>query len=332
MFFGVGMNRRETNRTEHGRPRVGISACLLGHPLRFNGGHCGDRLVSQTLSRFFTWIPVCPEVEVGMGVPRETLRLVASEQGPRLMGGDSGRDYTEAMLEYARKRMAYLKDMNLNGFILKKRSPSCGMERVKLYNTKGFPEHKGQGLFARVLMEHFPLLPVEEEGRLNDKTLRENFAERVYGHLRLCRLSAARTRPKDLIRFHTDHKYQLLAHCEKTYRELGRLVAKAGTRPMDAILPAYKELFMDCLKHPGNLRGRSNVLYHFQGFLKDQLNKEDKHELGQAIEAFRRGRVPLAVPVTLFRHHFRKNPNSWVSRQHFWEPCPQEIVQPLPLT
>ena len=306
--------------------RIGISSCLLGENVRFDGGHKRDGFIVETLGSFFHWVQVCPEMEMGLGTPRETLHLVGTPDAPRLIGSKSQSDHTEAMQRFAEARLRDLAAMDLHGYILKKNSPSCGMTRVRVYGHSGVPQRSGQGLFARALMQCFPLLPVEEEGRLHDMPLRENFIERVFAYHRWRCFLALPPTPHDLVTFHTQHKMTLLAHHRQHYQALGRLVATAGERPLTELLAAYGTLFMTCLKAPATRKKHANVLSHLQGYLKKELDATDKEELVTCIEAYRQGLVPLVVPLTLLNHHFRRYPQPWVMEQTYLQPYPAELM------
>jgi len=315
-----------SKQTQPPKPRLGISACILGSNVRHNGGNCRDRFVLEELSRFFDWVSICPEVEMGMSVPRESIRVVQKGAGDRLIGNKSKTDYTPMMQRWQEHKLAILGRMKLHGFILKKGSPSCGMERVSIYNEKGNMARKGAGLFASALKARFPLMPMEEEGRLNDMRLRETFMESVYAYQRWLELTESDPKPHDLVRFHTEHKFQLLAHDEPVFRELGRLVAQAGTRPMGELLAAYGPKFMDAIRQPVGQKAHANVLYHLLGFLKRNLDGADKRELTSLIDGYRRSKHPINVPLTLFKHHFRKFPNEWVAAQRYLTPYPAEFA------
>jgi uncharacterized protein YbgA (DUF1722 family)/uncharacterized protein YbbK (DUF523 family) len=309
------------------KPRIGISSCLLGENVRFDGGHKRDRFLTDTLGSFCDWVPVCPEIEVGLGVPRESLRLIGKPDQPRLVAPASGTDWTKAMTGWGRRRTKELADADLHGYILKKDSPSCGMERVRVYHEGGGGcERRGTGLWARALMDRFPLLPLEEEGRLNDPRLRENFIERVFAYYRWVRTFSARPRPRDLVRFHANHKMTLLSHSPAHYRRLGPLVAQAGSRPLRPLLEEYGETFMEALRMRATPRKHANVMQHLQGFVKKELDKDDKAELGEAIEAYRAEQVPLIVPLTLLRHHLRRHPVEWALEQTYLNPYPAELM------
>lgn len=309
---------------------IGISACLLGEEVRFNGGHKLDRFLRDTFGSYVTFVPVCPEVDIGLGVPRETLRLVRSgpEDDPiRMVMPKSGVDHTTAMRRYARKKVKELGALELCGYVGQKGSPSCGYERVKVYPPQGgAPTKDGRGLFIDELIERFPNLPVEEEGRLNDPGLRENFVERVFAYRRLRNLFAGRWKVGDLVQFHTREKLLLLAHDRPCYQELGRLVAKGKELPRAEVAERYEALFLQGLKKIATRRKHTNVLQHAAGHLKQALDDDDKRELHDVIETYHRGLVPLIVPITLFRHHVRRHDVEYLQQQTYLEPHPQELM------
>ncbi len=308
------------------RPRVGISLCLLGEEVRHDGGHKRDRYATGVLGQHFSWVPVCPEVEVGMGTPREPVNLLRTDDGVIMRGIRTGEDWTERMQEYSDQRVESLRKDDLHGFILKKGSPSCGMARVRLYDHNNVPGHDGVGLFAQALMEQMPNLPLEEEGRLNDKPLRENFITRVYAYYRWRTLRQKDPSPGAVVEFHTAHKMLLLAHSPKHYYELGRLVAEAGTLPMDELLDGYETLFMQALAKPASLGRQVNALQHLMGYLDDSVTTEDKAELLAVIQEYRDGIVPLIAPLTLLRHHLRRIDDPWIERQVYLQPYPRELA------
>jgi uncharacterized protein YbgA (DUF1722 family)/uncharacterized protein YbbK (DUF523 family) len=306
--------------------RIGISSCLLGEKVRFDGGHKNDAYIVHTLGQFFQWVPVCPEMELGLGTPRESLRLVGTLEAPHLVAHRSQLDHTEAMQRYAAERLAALAEIGLHGYILKKDSPSCGMERVRVYGQDGGAQRRGRGLFAAAFMQRFPLLPVEEEGRLQDMRLRENFITRVFAYHRWSAFVALPPTPRELVRFHTQHKMTLMAHSRSHYQTLGRLVARAGELPLPELLPAYGETFMAGLRVKATPSKHANVLYHLLGHLKKVLTADDKAEMVAHIEAYSQGLVPLVVPLTLFKHYFRLHPLPWVLEQTYLQPYPAELM------
>jgi len=305
--------------------RVGISACLLGQKVRFDGGHKRDAFLVDTFGRWVTWVPVCPEVEVGMGIPRPAIRLERGDGGLRLVDPKNRKDWSESMLAYARAKVEALSGLGLCGFVLKKDSPSCGMERVKVYGG-GMPRKEGVGLFAQVLMSRFPYLPVEEEGRLCDPRLRENFVERVFAYHRLQSFFASSWKLGDLVAFHTAHKLQLLAHNPKLYQELGRLVAQAKDLAPGQVREQYAALFMSCLRTLATRPRHTNVLQHMAGYFKDRLSKAEKQELAELIRDYYRGMVPLVVPLTLVRHYVRLLNVGYLAGQTYLEPHPKELM------
>lgn len=306
--------------------RVGISSCLLGKKVRFDGGHKQDSFLVHTFGQWVDWVPVCPELEVGMGVPRDSVRLVEQQGEIRMIAPRSGVDWTERMKELSAHRAAALAEMQLDGFVLKKDSPSCGMERVKVYRDGGMPTKNGVGLFAAALMARLSSLPVEEEERLNDPRLRDNFVERVFAHHRLRTFFAGRWRLGDLVAFHTAHKLQLMAHSPQTYQALGRLVATAKGVPPLEIQATYTRQFMAGLKIIATPRRNANVLLHVLGHFKKLLSAEDRAELLALIEDYRAGLVPLVVPVTLLRHWVRVHRVAYLAGQTYLEPHPKELM------
>lgn len=306
--------------------RVGVSACLLGHEVRWDGGHKRDRFLTDTLRGWVEWVPVCPELELGLGVPREPIRLEGDPAAPRLVTPKTGADHTTAMLRFAHARVEQLVAEDLSGYVLKKDSPSCGMGRVRVHGPRGgAPARTGVGFFARVLMERLPLLPVEEEGRLEDLGLRENFLERLFAYERWKRL-AARPSRAGLVAFHTAHKLFLLAHDPAAYRRLGRLVARLkGRRPADAVA-AYGAGFMDALAARATRGRHANVLEHMLGYVSDRLTSDERRELVELIADHRRGVVPLVAPLTLMKHHVRRLHVAYLAGQVYLDPYPKELM------
>jgi uncharacterized protein YbgA (DUF1722 family)/uncharacterized protein YbbK (DUF523 family) len=309
------------------RPRIGISSCLLGDEVRFDGGHKRDRFLTDILGPHVEFVRVCPEVEVGMGTPRETLRLVRSGDGRvRMVTTRTEVDHTASMERWARKRLEELREENLSGYVLKKDSPSCGMERVKVFKTGGMPERDGRGIYAAALLARYPTLPVEEEGRLTDPRLRENFIERVFAYRRLRRLFEGGWKAGDLVAFHTAHKMALLAHSTTAYTALGRYVASMSSRPRREVAEDYEREFMQAMSIVSTPRRHTNVLMHMAGHLKKQLDPGSKQELLTAIDEYRRELVPLVVPLTLVRHYVRIHGVSYLQGQTYLEPHPRELM------
>jgi len=304
---------------------VGISSCLLGEEVRYNGGHKRHRYVEQVLGRYFDFLPLCPEVAIGLGVPRPPIRLVGDPEAPRAVHvDDPEHEVSEALADYGREQGRRLAG-HISGYILKAKSPSCGMERVKVYDHKGMPTGSGRGLFAAQLMAEQPVLPVEEEGRLNDPNIRDNFIERVFVYDRWRRMVAGGLTSKALVNFHTQHKFLILAHDQGIYRQLGRLVAEAGKGDVEALGEQYLETLMQALSHHASRRDHANVLMHMAGFFKKKLDAEDREELHESIHAYRQGDFPLLVPLTLLRHHLRRHPDAYIADQHYLDPFPREL-------
>lgn len=306
--------------------RIGISACLLGQEVRFDGGHKRDPFLTKVLGPYVEYVPVCPEVEMGLGTPRETLRLVRQPAGLRMVTTRTGIDHTDGMQRWSKRRLSELEREELSGYVLKKDSPSCGMERVKTYGAGMMPARDGRGIFAAVLLERYPLLPVEEEGRLLDPILRENFIERIFAYRRLRDLFAGRWTPGALVAFHTAHKMSLLSHSTTAYTELGRLVARAGSLPRAELRRGYETLFMETLAKPATRARHTNVLHHMAGHLKKALDAASRAELAACIDEYRRGMVPLVVPLTLIRHYVRVHHVAYLEGQVYLEPHPRELM------
>ena len=281
-----------------GRIRLGISACLLGQSVRWNGSHTRDRFLTDTLSHYVDYVPVCPEVECGLSTPREPLRQVGTPEHPRLVTTKTKVDLTDQLVGWARRRVVELENENLCGFIFMARSPSSGMERVKVYDEHGVPHKTGVGMFARAFMEHFPLLPVEENGRLCDARLRENFIERIFTLQRWREMLARGRRRGNLVDFHARHKLLLLGHSPKHYRAMGRLVGQAKALRPAELFEQYQELLMAAMKLKATPRKHANVLQHMLGYFKRQLEPDEKQEMLEVIEQYRRELIPLIVPVT----------------------------------
>lgn len=297
--------------------RIGVSSCLLGAKVRFDGGHKRDDFLVNTFSAWVQWVAVCPEVEVWMGTPHESVRLMREGAGVRMVAPKSGKDWSEAMKAYSGQRVEKLAAAGLSGYVLKKDSPSCGMERVKVYGD-GMPTKSGRGLFAEALLARFPNLPVEEEGRLCDPHLRDNFVERVFAYHRLRRFFSGRWTIGGLVAFHTSHKLQLMAHVPKSYETLGRLVARAKQ--------LSREELRQGLTAVATTRRNSNVLHHILGYFKKLLDGEARVELLGLIEECRRRLVPLIVPITLIRHYVRLCSVGYLAGQIYLEPHPRELM------
>ncbi len=306
--------------------RIGISSCLLGEQVRYDGGHKRDAYLVETLGPYVEWVPVCPEVEMGLGTPRDTLRLVRIGEATRMVMPKTGADHTKGMRSCSSRRVRALAGQDLCGYILKKGSPSCGMERVRVYDAHGVPTKSGRGLFAAALLERFPNLPVEEEGRLADPRLRENFIERVSAYHRLRLLFAGKWKRGDLVRFHSAHKLLLVAHSPKMCENLGRLVANAQTVPRSTFSARYEAEFMSALRVIATPKRHANVLQQMAGYFRRQLDDGSRRELLSLIEDYRKGLVPLVVPLTLIRHYVRKLQITSLQGQVYLEPHPKELM------
>jgi uncharacterized protein YbgA (DUF1722 family)/uncharacterized protein YbbK (DUF523 family) len=306
--------------------RIGVSACLLGRHVRYDGGHKRDAFLVDSLGPYVEWVPVCPEVELGLGTPRPALRLERSGDDVRLIVRATNSDMTAPMRQYATQRVAQLASDDLCGYVLKKDSPSCGMERVKVYGARGAPARSGRGVFATAVLQRFPHLPVEEEGRLHDPRLRDNFVERVFAYRRLRTLFTGRWTLGDVVAFHTAHKFQVLAHSPHAYAQLGRLVARARAMPRRALREAYEAAFMRALAIVATPRRHANVLHHILGYFRTRLDGDSRRELLSLIDDYRSGLVPLVVPMTLIRHYVRRFDVAYLRCQAYLDPHPQELM------
>lgn len=306
--------------------RLGISACLLGAQVRYDGGHQLDRYLRDVLGDYVEYVPVCPEVEVGLPIPRETLRLIENEeQQVRLVFSRSGEDITERMETWAQGRVKQLEQEQLDGFVFKSKSPSSGMERVKLYDRNSIPKNVGVGVFARHFMAHFPLLPVEEEGRLHDPRLRENFITAIFVLKRWRELLAAGFSLGRLVEFHTRHKLLIMAHSQQHYRQMGKLVAAGRDHSLAQLRSLYLAELLTALRLKTTVKKHVNVLQHILGYFKRELQADEKQEMIELIENYRQGLVPLIVPLTLLNHYIRKYDQPYLQQQYYLNPHPKEL-------
>lgn len=304
------------------RIKIGISACLLGENVRWNGGHTRDRYLTDTLGLYVDYVPVCPEVECGLGVPRETLRLVGDPDNPNLVTSKTNIDHTHRMTQWARKRVKALEKEDLCGFIFKKNSPSSGLYNVAVRTSKGMPQKKGQGIFARIFTEHFRRVPVEEEGRMHDPKLRETFIEQIFTLKNWRKTLAKDTKMGSLVDFHTRHKLLILSHSPKHYRTLGKLVAQGKALPLKDLFEQYETLLMEALRLTSTLKKNINVLQHIMGYFKKQLSSDEKQELLEIFDQYRKEYVPLIVPITLVNHYVRKHRQPYLGQQVYLNPHP----------
>jgi uncharacterized protein YbgA (DUF1722 family)/uncharacterized protein YbbK (DUF523 family) len=305
--------------------RLGISTCLLGEQVRYDGGHKLDRFLRDTLGEYVEYVPVCPEVEAGFETPREAFRLIGDPDSPRFITARSGIDYTDRMTSWSRKRISELEKDNLCGFLFKSKSPSSGMERVKVYTDKGMATKKGVGVFAKAFMNRFPHLPVEEEGRLNDARLRENFIERIFALARWKALVEHRKTRGNLVKFHTQQKLLIMSHSPKHYTIMGKLVARAKEVSPSELFGEYLRLLLEGMKMLATVRKHVNVLQHCMGYFKKALTADEKQELLDHFNEYRNGYVPLIVPITLLNHYVRKYDQPYLKDQYYLHPHPMEL-------
>ena len=307
--------------------KIGVSSCLIGEKVRWNGDHKQDRYVREILSRYFEYIPVCPEVEVGMGVPRETVALYGDPEKPSMISKKTQTDWTKPMEKYIKSRINTLSADDLCGYIFKSKSPSCGMSRVPLYSEFGSHKVKhGPGMFANAFINSFPLVPTEDEGRLNDPRIRENFIVRVFSFKRFNLLLNQKFSLGKWVKFHTQHKFLLLAHSRKHYDDLGELVAHSKTIKPSELKKKYGELFMEALTSKSTPKKNTDVLLHMMGFLKKLLTKIEKEDILSTIEDYRSEILPLIVPVTLIRHQVKKHNIEYLHDQVYLNPHPKELM------
>jgi uncharacterized protein YbgA (DUF1722 family)/uncharacterized protein YbbK (DUF523 family) len=306
--------------------KIGISSCLLGEKVRYDGGHKWDRYITDTLGQYFEWVPVCPEVEYGLSVPREAMHLIGNPKSARLVTIRTGIDHTEGMLKWAEKRLKELEKEELCGFIFKSRSPSSGIGGVKVYTPSGMPSQKGVGIFGGAFTSKFPIIPVIDEGRLHDPGLRENFIERVFIYKRWNKFMKKRGLIKDLIDFHTDHKLLILSHSPRHLQSLGKLVGSLkGYKPQD-LSSEYIKLLMEGLSLIATVKKNTNVLLHIAGYFKKHLSSDEKKELLEVIDNYHKGYVPLIVPIVLINHYVRKFDEPYLKRQYYLNPHPIELM------
>jgi len=305
--------------------KIGVSSCLLGEKVRYDGGHKHDHYITDILGKFFTFVPVCPEVGCGMPVPRDAMRLEGDPANPRLVTNKTRVDKTQLMLQFCRAKVEELAGEDLCGFVFKKGSPSSGLFRVKVYGD-GMPSKSGSGLFAAAVARRFPHLPLEEEGRLNDPDLRGNFIGRVFGYRRWKDFLAGHPGPGGLVQFHTRQKLLIMSHSTQLYREMGALVGRGRELPWPELLRRYQELFLRALELHATLKKQTNVLMHIMGYFKQQLGPEEKQELLGLIGQYHDGLVPLVVPITLLKHYVNKYRQEYLQQQVYLSPHPAELM------
>lgn len=305
--------------------RIGISSCLMGNPVRWNKGHKLDRFLTGTLGQFVEYVPVCPEVEAGFGVPRESVRLVGDPENPRMITFKTKRDLTDQMTNWAKKRVKELEKEDLCGFIFKSDSPSSGMIRVKVYSDKGMPRKVGVGMFARAFMDHFPRIPVEDDGRLHNPAIRENYIERIFTLKRWRDIAGGSPKMGKLVDFHSRNKLLLLSHSQKHYRLMGKLVANEKKIAPEILFDQYEQELLAALDLKTTAKKNLNVLLHLMGYFKKQLSADEKQELLEVFEQYRKGLVPILVPLTLINHYVRKYDQPYLKTQTYLNPHPLEL-------
>jgi uncharacterized protein YbgA (DUF1722 family)/uncharacterized protein YbbK (DUF523 family) len=306
--------------------KLGISSCLLGKNVRYDGGHKLDHFLIETLGQYVKWVPVCPEVECGLPIPREAMRLVGDPDAPRLVTIRSNVDHTSRMRQWSSRKLKVLASKDLNGFVFKSRSPSSGMRGVKIFSPKGTLVGKGSGIFAKAFQDRFSFLPVEEECRLHDPALRENFIERIFVYKRWQKFREGDNTIGGLVAFHTAHKLLVMAHSPKHYSLLGKLVADPKKCKRDELFSWYIVILMEGLQFLATTKKNTNVLQHMAGYFKKQLLSEEKQELRNVIENYHRGFVPLIVPITLLWHYVRKYNVGYLNKQIYLNPHPMEMM------
>jgi uncharacterized protein YbgA (DUF1722 family)/uncharacterized protein YbbK (DUF523 family) len=306
--------------------RLGISSCLLGEEVRYDRGHKLDHFLTDTLGQFVEWVPVCPEVEYGLPVPREAMRLTGLPENPRLVTRKTGIDHTEGMKKWARTRLKELQEEDLCGFVFKSRSPSSGMSGVKVYSESGMPSRKGKGIFACAFMDYFLFMPVEDDGRMHNPRLRENFIERIFVYKRWKDFLANSAAMGDLVSFHTDHKYLIMAHSPKHLSILGKIVANAKLYKRSDLFEEYFRHMIEGLRLEATVKKNVNVLTHMVGYFKEVLTPDEKKELLEIVGNYHKGLVPLIVPVTLIKHYVRKYQEPYLKRQYYLHPHPLELM------
>ncbi|HME44194.1 MAG TPA: DUF523 and DUF1722 domain-containing protein [Syntrophorhabdales bacterium] len=314
------------NVTSVKKIKIGVSSCLLGQKVRYDGGHKLDRYITETLGQFFEYIPVCPEVEYGLPIPRETLRLVGDPASPRLVMTRTGVDHTEGMLRWAEGKLNELLREDLSGFIFKSRSPSSGLKGVKVYTKEGMPSRSGTGIFAGAFIRRNPLIPVIDDGRLQNPAFRENFIDSVFIYMRWQDFLKKGGRIRDMVNLHTNLKLLILAHSPKHYTMLGRLVADTKAHAPDELHASYAGLLMAATRLQATGKKHTNVLLHCLGYFKKHLTADEKAEMLEIIEAYQQSYVPLIVPITIMNHYVRKYDEPYLKRQHYLNPYPIELA------
>ena len=307
--------------------KIGVSSCLIGEKVRWNGDHKQNHFVREILANYFEYVSVCPEMEVGMGVPRETVALYGNLEKSRMISKKTQTDWTRPMNNYIKDRLKSLTQDDLCGYIFKSKSPSCGLGRIPVYSEFGSNKVRhGSGMFAQAFTKAFPIVPTEDEGRLNDPRIRENFIVKVFSFYRLQALFKQNFSLGALVKFHTQQKFLLLAHSRKHYDTLGQLVAKSKSMGIEILKVKYGEVFMEALTFKATPKKNTDVLLHMMGFLKKILSKEEKKDIVSVIEDYRKQLLPLIVPITLIRHHVSKHKIEYLIGQAYLNPHPKELM------
>lgn len=308
--------------------KVGMSSCLAGAEVRYNGGHCQSRLCLDELSQHFDYVTFCPEMAAGFGTPRPTMRLVGDPNKPTLTYTlDAKReqlDLTDQLVEGFKDKLPEFAE--LDGYILMKNSPSCGMTRIKVYQENGYPhEQRGQGIFTAALQQHYPYLPIEEEGRLHDDKLYENFVLRVYAHHHFRHEVLSAPTVHKLIQFHSSYKYVLMAHNQTLYKELGKRLASINKNELDSELESYQTAFMEALSHGASRENHTNTLMHILGYLKKTVSSEARQDIHEVILKYHRGDIPLSTPLTLLKHYIKQEGSEYIRTQRYLQPYPERL-------
>jgi len=304
---------------------VGLSACLAGEKVRYNAGHTQSRLCLNTLSRYFNFKTFCPEVAAGFGTPRPTMRLIGDPTSPQLVFSDnSDTDLTNQLVDGFKDRLAEFSE--LDGYILMKNSPSCGLERVKVYQENGYPHpDSGAGIFAHALKQAYPNMPIEEEGRLHDNKIYENFIARVYAHHNFRREVLDQPSIHNLTQFHSSYKYLLMSHDQNQCREIGRFIAKNNHWPIEQLISEYFALFMQAMSKHANKNNHANALMHMLGYLKRSVPSAARQNIVTVIEKYQAGITPLSTPLTLLSHYLQQHGSTYINNQRYLEPYPEDI-------
>lgn len=303
---------------------VGVSSCLMGQKVRFDGNPKESRYITEELTKSFDFLPICPEMAIGLGVPRVPIHLIGDQTAQRAVNiKNESIDVTTQLVEFGKSKA---KELNfISGYIFKKGSPSCGLFNVKIYKTPNNVLNSGTGIYAQQIIAENPHLPVEEEGRLNDLQLRANFLQRVEVYHRWQKLCASGLTKSTLVNFHTRHKFIVLAHCETTYREMGRIIAQTGSSDLETIAEQYFSMLMTSLKKLATRGKHTNVVEHLLGYFKRHLDNHDKSEMRQLIDSYREGNVPRIVLLTMLKHYLRKFPSNYLDQQYYLKRCYSDI-------